>query len=211
MWFKYGVKKCVFIWACCGIDSCSCNCSYLCVSSAHCSRAEMFFFFLLSAGVLATKAETAGCVYFSHLDMGWCYTPDTPVLGPGSSDLRSGALGYCRFSSCSECLGYSLCCTETRSSRLTSPRSPCGPRFSPVEAPHLLGAETWEKTCQNSRLLGFSLNVTFTKWKRNKNNVICDTERFFIPGRNGYFYFEESQNSKLSISAANESPGRICA
>lgn len=79
--------------------------------------------------------------------MGWRCTPGTPVLGPGRSGLRTGARGYCRSSSCSGSLGYSPCCTETRTPRPTSRRSPCGPRSSPGEAPRLLGNEgedLWE-------------------------------------------------------------------
>lgn len=81
----------------------------------------------------------------SYLDKEWCYTPETPELDPGRSDLRTAVLDCCRSSFGSEFLGCSLCYTETRNSRMTSHHSQCGQRFFPDEELHLRCTEMYTR------------------------------------------------------------------
>lgn len=111
---------------------------------------------LIAPCLLVINESVSLCI--CYLDMGWCYTPGTPVLDPGRFDLHNAALGYCMSSFGYESPGCSLCCTETRSSRMTSPRSPCGLTSSPDEALHLSGVERGDGTY--SETVVFVLSIT---------------------------------------------------
>lgn len=103
-----------------------------------------FFFILLtrermSRVCISVREKTRLCPEpRTYLDMGWCYTPGTPAQVPHRSAPRTSALGCCRSSSDCVSLGCSLCCTETRNSRWTNHRWPCGQTSSRDAAPHLI-------------------------------------------------------------------------